>query len=60
MTTITLTFDDENKTGNAIAEAIISMEALDLTDSEKLATTQALYVLYRAASNIEVVPEATP
>lgn len=57
MTTITQTFDDENKSGKTIGEVIELFEANDLTKGDILAVTQWLYVNYRITDNLEVVPD---
>lgn len=54
MTTVTLTFKADSATGKAAGEAIAALEDNNLSDSEKLAVTQWLYVSYRVAEDVQV------
>lgn len=60
MTTIIQTFDEDNKTGKTIGEVVTTIEGNTLTQSEKLAVTQWLYVNYRVTESIVIAPDATP
>ena len=60
MTTIQQTFNEDSKTGKAIAEIVELMEGGDLERGNKLAVTEWLYMNYRVSKDIEVVPDPTP
>ena len=57
MTTVTITFENETPTGKAIGDIVEILEDGTLTEQQQLAITQWLYVNYRVAQDIEVVPD---